>query len=114
MARLNSKINNMEMKELTEKISGICDIYVKKYGIEQSQDWFLLKIQEEMGELNSAYLKLTKRGRIGTKTPAELETNLQEEIADVLAFVLLFARERGIDPEEAIKNKWFKYLETEK
>ncbi|MBC7457951.1 MAG: hypothetical protein H7235_06710 [Bdellovibrionaceae bacterium] len=101
------------MKELTEKIYGICDIYAKKYEIEQSQDWLLLKIQEELGELNSAYLKLTHRGRVGTKTPAELETNLQEEIADVLAFVLLFARERGIDPELAIKNKWFKYLETE-
>ena len=104
----------MEIKELTEKISGICDIYVKKYGIEKSQDWFLLKIQEELGELNSAYLKLTGRGRIGTKTPAELETNLQEKIADVLGFVLLFAHERGIDPEQALKNKWFKYLETEK
>jgi NTP pyrophosphatase (non-canonical NTP hydrolase) len=101
----------MEMKELTETISGICDIYVKKYGIEQSQDWLLLKIQEEMGELSSAYLKLTKRGRVGAKSPADLEANLQEEIADVLAFVLLFARARGIDPEEAIKNKWFKYLE---
>jgi len=104
----------MEIKALTDKISGICDIYVNKYGIEKSQDWFLIKLQEELGELNSAYLKLTQRGRVGTKTPAELETNLQEEIADVLCFLLLFARERGIDPEEAIKNKWFKYLETEK
>lgn len=104
----------MEMKALTDTISGICDIYVNKYGIEKSQDWLLLKIQEEMGELNSAYLKLTGRGRVGTKTKVELETNLQEEIADVLAFVLLFARERGIDPEQAIKNKWLKYLEGEK
>jgi NTP pyrophosphatase (non-canonical NTP hydrolase) len=104
----------MEMKELTEKISEICDIYIKKYGIEKSQDWFLLKTQEELGELSAAYLKLTGRGRTGTKTQAELENNLQEEIADVLAFVLLFAKERGIDPEQAIKNKWFKYLEIEK
>ena len=104
----------MELKELTDKIAGICDIYVKKYEITKSQDWLLLKIQEELGELNSAYLKLTSRGRIGNNTPTDLEKNLQEEIADVLCFVLLFARERGIDPEEAIKNKWYKYLETEK
>ena len=68
----------MEMKALTDKISGICDIYVDKYGIEKSQDWFLLKIQEEMGELNSAYLKLTQRGPVVTKTTAELQKNLQE------------------------------------
>ena len=104
----------MELKELTDKIAGICDIYAEKYEINKSQDWMLLKIQEELGELNSAYLKLTSRGRIGKATPAELEKNLQEEIADVLCFVLLFARERGIDPEEAIKNKWCKYLEIEK
>jgi NTP pyrophosphatase (non-canonical NTP hydrolase) len=104
----------MEIKELTEKISGICDIYVKKYEIDQNQDWLLLKIQEELGELSSAYLKLTKRGRVGVKTRVELENNLQEEIADVLAFILLFSRAHGIDPEQAIKNKWFKYLENEK
>lgn len=39
---------------------------------------------------------------------------LTDKIADILCFVLLFARERGIDPEEAIKNKWYKYLEVEK
>lgn len=104
----------MEIKELTEKLSGICDIYIKEHKIEKSQDWFLLKIQEELGELSSAYLKLTQRGRVGSKSQAELETNLQEEIADVLGFVLLFARERGIDPEIALKNKWFKYLENGK
>lgn len=101
----------MEIKTLSDKLSKICDIYIEKYKIEKSQDWLLIKIQEELGELSSAYLKLTSRGRLGTQTQNEIETNLEEEIADVLAFVLLFARERGVDPEKALKNKWFKYLE---
>ncbi len=104
----------MELKQLTDKISEICDIYIEKYKIQNSQDWILLKIQEELGELNSAYLRLTHRKRTDQKTTAEIEANLEEELADVLAFVLLFARQRGIDPEVALKNKWFKYLESEK
>lgn len=101
----------MDLKEITNKVSQICDIYVEKYNIQKNDDWFLLKIQEELGELSSVYLKLSQRGRINNQTHSELEKNFQDELADVLAFVLLFARHKNIDIENALKQKWFKYLD---
>ncbi len=73
-------------------------------------DWFVLKIQEELGELTPTHLKLTQRARIGELSTGELQKNLEDEIADVIAMTILFAEYKAIDVETAIKNKWFKYL----
>lgn len=100
----------MHLKEITEKLCQVSDIYAEKFGIRRDDDWFVLKIQEELGELTSAHLKLTQRARIGEITQSELNENLREEIADVVAMTLLFAQHRGIDVEHAIKDKWFRYL----
>ena len=100
----------MNLNEISERLGKVSDIYAEKFGIRRDDDWFVLKIQEELGELSSAYLKLTQRARIGEETQASLETNLKEEIADVIAMTLLFAKHKGIDVEQAIKDKWFRYL----
>lgn len=101
----------MELNEISDKVAKICDIYLEKYNIQKSDDWFLLKIQEELGELTSVYLKLTQRGRTRNEEKAELEKNFQDEIADVFAFILLFARHKNINVQQALKTKWFKHLE---
>tara|TARA_B110001454_G_C12723340_1_gene436787 strand:- start:6288 stop:6590 length:303 start_codon:yes stop_codon:yes gene_type:complete len=100
----------MNLKEISEQLGKVSDIYAQKFGIKRDNDWFLLKLQEEMGELSSAYLKLTQRARVGSETAADLEKNLRDEVADVMALTILFAKHRGIDVEQAIKDKWFQYL----
>lgn len=100
----------MNLDEISEQLGKVIDIYAQKFGILRDDDWFVLKIQEELGELSSAYLKLTQRARVSEKSTQELEINLQEEIADVVAMTLLFARHRGINVEQAIKSKWFRHL----
>lgn len=100
----------MNLKEISENLSKVIDIYAKKFEIQRDDDWFVLKIQEELGELSSAYLKLTHRARAGQCTHEELEKNLRDEIADVIAMTLLFAKHKNIDVERAIKEKWFQYL----
>lgn len=100
----------MNLSEISSQLEKVCDIYVEKFGIQLDDDWFILKLQEELGELSSAYLKLTHRARVGQATQEDLDKNLRDEIADVIAMVLLFAKHRGIDPEQAIRDKWFNYL----
>jgi NTP pyrophosphatase (non-canonical NTP hydrolase) len=100
----------MNLKEISEKLGRVSDIYAQKFEIRRDDDWFVLKIQEELGELSSAHLKLTQRARIGSETKNDLEQNLKDEIADVIALTLLFAKHKGIDVEQALENKWFKYL----
>lgn len=100
----------MNLNEISEQLGKVSEIYADKFGIRRDDDWFVLKIQEELGELSSAYLKLTQRGRVRQESEAELYKNLRDEIADVIAMTLLFARHKGIDAEQAIKDKWFQYL----
>ena len=100
----------MGLRERSEDLSRVSDMYAERFGIRRDDDWFLLKIQEELGELTSAYLKLTQRAKVGDQSRAALETNLKEEIADVIATTLLFAKQRGIDVERALEDKWLRYL----
>ncbi len=100
----------MNLKEIEEKLKRVSDVYAEKFKIKRDQDWFILKIQEELGELSSAHLKLTERARTGEQTDVELQKNLRDEIADVIAMTMLFAHHKGIDVEQALKDKWFKYL----
>ena len=69
-------------------------------------DWFLLKLQEELGELAQAHLRLSSRGR-GQAT----EQDRADEAADVLCMLLLYCRRFGIDPDAAVRRKWLSWLE---
>lgn len=100
----------MTLKEVEEKLKAVSDLYAGKFGIKRDDDWFVLKIQEELGELTAAHLKLTQRARVGDLSTEKLQQNLEDEIADVLAMTLLFAKHKGVDVETALKNKWFGYL----
>ena len=71
----------MDIKELTKKIVRVSDQYAKACKINRDDDWYILKLQEELGELIQSYLSFTGRGR-----------------------------DRGKSKEEALKQKWFKYL----
>lgn len=96
----------MDLAELSDAVGEIGEIYATTYGIERGDDWFLIKLQEELGELAQAHLKLSGRGR-GT-VPDQARA---DEAADVLCQLLLYCRHFGIDPEAAVRTKWLAWLE---
>ena len=100
----------MNLNEITNKLKSIFEIYKEKYSLNLNEDYFLIKIQEELGELSSAHLKLTNRGRAESIEKHELEKNLREEIEDVISMTLLFDEVKNINIEDALNEKWFKYL----
>jgi len=77
------------------------------------RDYFPFKVSEEWGECLQAYLMLTDRGRQKGHSKDEIKAMLEEEIADVIGFLLLFADSEGIDLERALEKKWFKRLPQE-
>lgn len=97
----------LTLAELSDAVGEIGEIYAGKYGIERGDDWFLIKLQEELGELAQAHLKLSGRGR-GT-VPDQARA---DEAADVLCQLLLYCRHFGIDPEAAVRKKWLSWLES--
>lgn len=80
--------------------------YAETHAIERDSDWFLLKLQEEMGELTQAWNRSTGRGRTKGRSREELSRDLADETADLLGHVLLFARKNQIDLAAAIERKW--------
>jgi len=100
----------MEVKELANTIQTVADNYAKDFDVPYSADWFVMKLQEELGELVQAHLILSHRTRRKPTSEVEARTRLAEEIADVFSYVLLFAHEVNIDIEAAVKEKWFSYL----
>ncbi len=98
------------LNSLMEKCETVSSKYARNNSIDRTQDWFLFKLQEELGELTKAYVNVKGLGRKTEKSAAQLKDELGQELADVLGHVLLFAKHNSIDLDEAINVKWLKYL----
>ncbi len=98
------------LSQLTDLVSEVSDTYASRNDIARDNDWYLLKVQEELGELVAEYLKSTGRGRLKGADAGAIRHALEDEAADVLAMLLLFARNNDIDLEAALERKWFQYL----
>lgn len=98
--------------DILTKVSLVMEQYKKEYpDVRVDRDYLPFKIGEEWGECLQTYLMLTDRGRQKDKTKQEIKEMFAEEYADILAYLLLFAQQEGIDPVNALEKKWFKYLE---
>ncbi|WP_119308152.1 hypothetical protein [Cohaesibacter haloalkalitolerans] len=100
------------LSSLGDKIAQVSDIYAERFAIERDDLWHLCKLSEELGELHSAFLSLSGRGRDRGKSKAELEQAVEQELADLFAHLLLFAKHRNINIEQALQTKWFRYLSS--
>lgn len=102
----------MHIKEIQKKVCKVSNRYSKECNINRDDDWYILKLQEELGELIQSYLSLTQRGRNRGKTKTRITQDFGDELADVIGQVLLLADKHNIDIEEALERKWFKYLKA--
>jgi NTP pyrophosphatase (non-canonical NTP hydrolase) len=79
---------------------------VAAFGLRRDADWYILKLQEEVGELTQAWSRLSGRARTGDRSEEELKAQLADETADVLGHILLLARNWEVDLAPAIRRKW--------
>ena len=96
----------MDLTELSERLEKLSVRYGETLGFERDPDWFLLKFQEEAGELTQAYLQHTGRARAKGLTADEIRAGFHQEFADVLCQLLLFARQHNVDLPHEITQKW--------
>lgn len=94
------------LNALADRLEAISGAYADTYSIDRSGDWFILKVQEEMGEMTQAWLARTGRSR---RAEDDGTTQLPSEIADVLCQLLLFARTAGVDLDAAVRDKWLRW-----
>lgn len=96
----------MDLLRLADDAEEISQGYAGRHGITRDAAWFLLKLQEEVGELTQAFLMRIGQARSKGHSPQEIEEIFRGELADVLCHVLLLARHHGVDLEEAVERKW--------
>lgn len=81
--------------------------YQEKYNVKIDEDFALVKLYEEVGELSEAVLAYKKKCRPEKFiTDEEAKKNLGKEIADVVGIAIVYAHLLEIDLEEAIDKKW--------
>ena len=91
---------------LAQKFDKASKIYCDVNNITRNDDWVLMKLQEEVGELFQAWLMHTGRGRDKGQTPDELKQMLAAETADILGMIMIFAATQNIDLNQYIEKKW--------
>lgn len=96
-----------ELKKLQSDIAKVSNFYAQTFKIERDKDWYILKLQEEMGELSKAYINYTGRGK---NKDGDFKKELIEELADVFAHLILLCDSLGIDIDKAIQEKWLRHL----
>ncbi|WP_220208398.1 hypothetical protein [Reticulibacter mediterranei] len=96
----------MDVKEITEIVELVSQLYAEKFDIERDANWFILKLQEEVGELIQSYLMLIGKARTKGKSAEEIQIEFRKEVADVFCHVLLLANFYGVDLEKEMDAKW--------
>ncbi|QSE88036.1 pyrophosphatase (plasmid) [Rhodococcus pseudokoreensis] len=96
----------MDLGQLSDEVEEISKHYAERFGIERDAAWFLLKLQEEVGELTQSFLMVTGQARTKERSPDQLAAALRNEVADVLCQTLLLARFHDIDLAAAVNEKW--------
>lgn len=99
----------MNLEEASAAVESVSQVYAAKFGIERTDVWFLLKLQEELGELTQAFVNLKGMSKDRGQSDTDKRTAFAHECADVLAHVLLLARSEGLNLEAAIEDKWLRW-----
>lgn len=98
----------MELSAAQAEVEVISRVYARLHGIERTDDWLVLKLGEEVGELTRAYLASTGRSRHDASDEARAAA-LRDELADVLAHLMLVAERFDVDLADALEAKWFRW-----
>ena len=99
----------MDVRDLSDEVEEVSAFYAERHGIDRTDEWFVLKLGEEVGELTQAFLARAGQARRKGRTDDELEQDFRDEIADVLAQVLLVARHFEVPIYDAVREKWSKW-----
>lgn len=91
---------------MQDQVEAISQTYADRHGIARTDDWLMLKLNEEVGELTQAYLAMKGQSRDRGHTSEGIQRSFRAELADVLAQTLLLAERFGVDLEREVDGKW--------
>ena len=96
----------MHINELSGDVAAISAFYAQRHNIQRTDDWFVLKLNEEVGEHTQANLAGAGQARDKGARASSSNRTSGPSWADVLAQVLLIVRRFEVDLTEEIDRKW--------
>ncbi|GBE16439.1 hypothetical protein BMS3Abin15_00255 [bacterium BMS3Abin15] len=97
----------MEFKKTQKEVIRNAKSYGNKYKVKIDDEFAMLKLYEEVGELAQAYLVYKKKSRPEKyMSKEEVKKGIAKELADVVGVAMVLADALDIDLEEAIDKKW--------
>jgi len=97
----------MKFKDIQQKVVESAIRYGKEYNVKIDEDFALIKLYEEVGELSQAILIHKKKSRPEKHIAENVsKREVAKELADIVGMAMVNAHLLGIDLEEAIDKKW--------
>ena len=104
----------MEFKEIKEKVIKTAENYCEKYNVKLDEDFAILKLYEEVGELSQDILIHRKKCRPEKYVSQEKsKEELGKELADVLGILITLSHLLDIDLEDALNKKWIERVKEQ-
>ena len=103
----------MDTNKLTEELEKVSQKYTEVFKVKRNGDWYILKLQEELGELIQSYLMMIGQARPKGKTPEQMREEFNKEVADVFCHTLLLAKFHNVDLEKEVREKWLVWNKEE-
>lgn len=98
--------NNMELEEAAQHCEKAWANYANKHNIKRDEDtFFILKMQEELGELTRHYLE-SKNSEFSKKSPEELRRKLEGDCASLIGNALILAHHFKVNIEKTLLEKF--------
>jgi NTP pyrophosphatase (non-canonical NTP hydrolase) len=97
----------MKFKDIQQKVVENAIRYGKEYNVKIDEDFALIKLYEEVGELSQAILIHRKKSRPEKHVAENVsKREVAKELADVVGMAIVNAHLLNIDLEDAIDKKW--------
>lgn len=96
----------MDIGALTEDAEAVSAHYANRHATTRTDGWFVLRLNDEVGELTQAYLAHNVQTRDMGRSGQQLRTDLGQEVADVLVQTLLIAKQLDVDAARAVDEEW--------
>ena len=97
----------MTFAEMQKAVMKIGEIYGERFNVRIDEDFVLLKLYEEVGELAQGVLIHRRKCKPGKYiSHDESKQMIANELADIVGLTIMNAGLLGVDLEKAIENKW--------
>jgi NTP pyrophosphatase (non-canonical NTP hydrolase) len=90
----------MTLEEAADHCERAFAAYAAREGVKRDEPFYLLKLQEEMGELARHFLEL------GSDPSAERRREFQGDCAAIVGNALILAKHHGVDLATRLKDKF--------